>query len=198
VEDESRGTQTRRAIVAAAIERFGRDGYRATSVTAVARDIGLGPTATYPYFPTKEALFFSAIDDDVAGVVAEAFTSRGGAPHLPEWPAETLQAAFASLDKHPLARRILAGLEPEVASRVLDTPALAEAWSLLAGRLRAGQDAGHVRSDIAVDGLASGLIGLLLAVLAAGVRFGLGHDRANLEAMMQTLHASIVSSVGTR
>lgn len=34
----SKGARTRQAILAAAIARFGRDGYRATSVADIARD----------------------------------------------------------------------------------------------------------------------------------------------------------------
>ena len=35
---ETKGAQTRRAILQAAIIRFGRDGFRATSVADIARD----------------------------------------------------------------------------------------------------------------------------------------------------------------
>ena len=48
------------ADLAAAIERFGRDGFRATSVADIARDAGVGGTVAYSYFPNKEALFLAA------------------------------------------------------------------------------------------------------------------------------------------
>lgn len=189
---DGRGAQTRRAIVAAAIERFGRDGFRSTSVTSVARDVGLGPTATYPYFATKESLFFEAVDEDISGVMEKIFAGVGLEPQDPEWPGATLAAAFGALESHPLASRILAGLEPGVASRVLETQALTDARSRLAESLRLGQDARAVRTDIAAGDLAAGLVGLLLAVLAAGLRFGLGHGGDGIDAMMRTLHASVV------
>ena len=49
-----------------------RDGYRATSVTDIARDANLSSTAAYVYFPNKEALFIAAVDEDAAGVVNAA------------------------------------------------------------------------------------------------------------------------------
>ena len=57
----SKGEQTRQAILGAAIARFGRDGFRATSVADIARDAGIGGTVTYTYFPNKEALFMAAL-----------------------------------------------------------------------------------------------------------------------------------------
>ena len=56
----TKGEQTRRAILRAAITRFGRDGFRATSVADIARDAGVGGTVAYAYYPNKEALFLAA------------------------------------------------------------------------------------------------------------------------------------------
>jgi AcrR family transcriptional regulator len=187
-----RGEQTRQSILAAAIERFGRDGFRATAVTAIARDAGTAATAPYLYFPTKDALFLAAADDDTAGVVSEIFADTAVHPSEAVWPGLTMAAAMTSLERHPLARRILAGLEPDAAARLLEAPALAEARKLLATTLAAGQEDGRVRSDIGADELAGGLVGILLALLAAGVRFGLGGQGPQLEAVLSTIHASMV------
>ena len=62
----SKGAQTRQHILAAAIARFGRDGFRSTSVADIARDAGVGGTVAYAYFPNKEALFLAAVDEDAA------------------------------------------------------------------------------------------------------------------------------------
>ena len=71
----SKGAQTRRAILEAAIARFGRDGYRATSVADIARDASVGGTVAYAYFSNKEALFLAAVDEDVAEVISEGVAS---------------------------------------------------------------------------------------------------------------------------
>jgi len=68
---ESKGAQTRRAILSSAIARFGREGYRATSVADIARDAAVGGSVAYAYFPNKEALFLAAVDEDAAGVIDE-------------------------------------------------------------------------------------------------------------------------------
>src|SRR3954468_18237529 len=79
--DRSKGEQTRQAILTAAIYRFGRDGYRATSVADIARDAGVGGTVAYAYFPSKEALFLAAIDEDAAAVIQEGLFSVVDGPH---------------------------------------------------------------------------------------------------------------------
>src|SRR4051794_12471501 len=41
-------------ILAAATERFGRDGYEDTKWADIASDVGVGPTALYHYFESKQ------------------------------------------------------------------------------------------------------------------------------------------------
>src|SRR6185503_7405659 len=123
-----KGEQTRTAILAAAIARFGRDGYRATSVADIARDAGVGGTVAYAYFPNKEALFLAALDEDAAAVVHEGMSSvlEGPAVGAEDWRQMLLFTLVEAVDRHPLARRLLAGLEPDVTDRVLEIPALTE------------------------------------------------------------------------
>jgi TetR/AcrR family transcriptional regulator, cholesterol catabolism regulator len=49
-------------ILAAAIERFGRDGYEHTKWADIAADVGVGPTALYHYFESKRHCLFVIMD----------------------------------------------------------------------------------------------------------------------------------------
>src|SRR5690349_13505057 len=102
----TKGEQTREAILHAAIARFGRDGYRATSVADVARDAGVGGTVTYAYFPNKEALFLAAIDEDAAAVISEGLTSVMGHPGLPDWRQMLIFTLIDAVNAHPLTKRV--------------------------------------------------------------------------------------------
>src|SRR5271166_6916186 len=82
---ETKGAQTRRAILQAAITRFGRDGFRATSVADIARDAAVGGTVAYAYFPNKEALFLAAVDEDAAAVIEEGLDSTLDKFNVREW-----------------------------------------------------------------------------------------------------------------
>src|ERR671915_29453 len=110
---QSKGAQTRQAILQAAIARFGREGYRATAVADIARDAGVGGTVAYAYFPNKEALFLAAIDEDAARVIDEGVTTVAGRPDIAAWRQTLIFTLVEALERHPLARRLLAGREPE-------------------------------------------------------------------------------------
>src|SRR6202050_1103753 len=81
----AKGAQTRKAILDAAIARFGREGYRSTSVADIARDAAVGGTVAYAYFPNKEALFFAAVDEDAAGVIHEGLSVAFAETNIPNW-----------------------------------------------------------------------------------------------------------------
>jgi AcrR family transcriptional regulator len=170
--EAGKGAQTRRAILDAAIARFGREGYRATAVADIARDAGVGGTVAYAYFPSKEALFLAAVDEDAAGVISEGVNSVLDDPDRSDWRQTLIFTLVGAVEQHPLARRLLAGLEPEVTERVLEIPALAELRKACAERLRTEQAAGSVRVDIDAATIANGLVSIVLSLLMSVVQLG--------------------------
>jgi AcrR family transcriptional regulator len=166
-----KGERTRQALLDAAVERFARDGYRATSVAEIARDVGLSGTAAYAYFPNKQALFVAAVDQDTAGVIGEAWEEAdtdAGAKGIETLLPDLLQ----SLDRHLLARRILAGLEPDFTVRLLAIPALDELRRSSRQALLARQARGAVRADIDGEEIATGMIAITVSLLMALVQTG--------------------------
>jgi AcrR family transcriptional regulator len=168
----SKGELTRRAILDAAIARFGRDGYRATSVADIARDASVGGTVAYAYFPNKEALFLAAVDHDAAAVIVEGVSHILEDLENDDWRRTLVFTLIDAVDRHPLARRLLAGLEPEVTARVMDIPALHELRKACAERLRTEQASGRVRPDIDAVAVANGIVTICLSLLRAVVQIG--------------------------
>jgi AcrR family transcriptional regulator len=168
-----KGAQTRQAILDAAIERFGRDGYRATSVADIARDASVGGTVAYAYFAGKEALFLAAIDEDAAAVIREGLSSVLADESLDaDWRQQLIFTLVGAVERHPLAKRLLAGREPEVTERVLEIPALAELRKAVAERIRSEQVAGRVRADIDAAVVGNGIVSIMLSLLMAVVQVG--------------------------
>ena len=168
----AKGEQTRTAVLDAAIARFGRDGYRATSVADIARDAGVGGTVAYAYFPNKEALFLAAVDEDAAAVIDEGASTLRTGSSIDDWRQGLLFTLVTALDRHPLARRLLAGLEPEVTGRVLGIPALSELRKEVAERLRTEQASGEVRADVDAAEMADGIVSIVLSLLMSVVQIG--------------------------
>jgi AcrR family transcriptional regulator len=168
----SKGERTRRAVLDAAIARFGRDGYRGTSVAEIARDARLSGTAAYVYFPNKEALFLAAVDEDAAAVVDEGLASLTDAVDLDHWRGTLIFTLLSALERHPLARRVLTGLEPEFTVRLITIPALEQLRKECGERIAAQQLAGQVRADIDPRQVANGLVTIVLSLLMSLLQTG--------------------------
>jgi AcrR family transcriptional regulator len=193
----SKGELTRQAILSAAIERFGRDGYRATSVARIARDADVGGTVAYAYFPNKEALFLAAVDHDAAGVIDEGVTHLIENPDADDWRGTLIFTLVDAVDDHPLARRLLAGLEPEVTDRVMEIPALTELRKVCAERLRTEQAAGTVRGDIDPVAVANGLVSICLSLLMSVVQIGASGLSAYADDISAVFDAALDPPSGT-
>lgn len=168
----TKGEQTRHAILRAAIARFGRDGYRSTSVADIARDAGVGGTLAYAYFPNKEALFLAALDEDAAGVISEGVSSLLEEQDLAPWRETLIVALVDAVERHTLARRVLSGLEPHVTARMLEIPAMTELRKALTERLRSDQAAGRVRRDLDTPAIANGAVIIVVSLLMSVLQFG--------------------------
>jgi AcrR family transcriptional regulator len=98
----------RREILIAATERFGRDGYEDTKWADIAADVGVGSTALYHYFESKQQCLYLIIDQAI-----EDFRIRlleASAEHRDD-PAAALVAAmeacFELTEREVLRNRLL-------------------------------------------------------------------------------------------
>ena len=187
----SKGEMTRRDILRAAVARFGRDGYRATSVADIARAAGVGGTVPYAYFANKEALFLAAVDEDAAAVIHRGLDGLFEGAVLPDWQETLLVTLLGAVEEHALARRLLAGLEPEVTPRVLQIPALEELRGVCAQRLAADQVAGTVRPDIDPATTAQGVVAIVMSLLMSVVQLGLDATNPYAASVAAVLEAAI-------
>ena len=97
----------REEILAAATDRFGRDGYEDTRWADIASDVGVGPTALYHYFESKQHCLYVIMDRALADFrhrFAELTVSRPD--HLAALVA-VLEDCFALRDPDVLRLRVL-------------------------------------------------------------------------------------------
>lgn len=187
---DTKGERTRRAILSVATEQFATVGFRGASVPAIAREVGVSPSAVYAYFDSKAQLFDEAVDDDVAGLLADA---------LPDVLAGTFDRDFVSvfqrllenLGRHPLAERILEGHEDSGVERLVVLPAEAQVQRGLADALRAGQADGTVRRDIDPDTMAAGLEAVVIALLIATLQTRGRVDSSHARGVIAVLDAAL-------
>lgn len=174
---ETKGERTRRRLLELAVRRFADDGYRATSVSAIAREAGISQAAVYAYFANKGALFEAAVDLDAAELIAGARAELDEDLPLVELIPGLLLHLRLGVEDHRLARRVLAGQEPDVVHRLADLPALQDITAELAGLLADAQARHELTIDVDTDSLALGIETVVLSLLMTGVQVPIEADR---------------------
>jgi AcrR family transcriptional regulator len=165
----TKGERTRQRLLALAIEHFGNQGHRVTSVSEIARAAGLTQAAVYAYFDNKDALFVAAVDADATALVIDAHDAVAGTT-VRRLMQAFLVGLYLGLEDHPLTRRVLAGQEPEVLPRLIDLPAIRMATRLIVEDMVAGQQAGEVRTDVDLAVLGNGIEAMIVSLLLATVQ----------------------------
>jgi len=168
---ETKGERTRRRLLELAIDRFGARGYRSTSVSEIARAAGLTQAAAYAYFAGKEDLFVAAVDADASALIDGAYAGVAELA-LPQLFPSFIVALSADLPAHPLARRVLAGREPEVIARLVELPAMQTVTARMETRVRKAQAAGTVGANVDAAKLCAGIEAIVVALLLSMVQIG--------------------------
>lgn len=170
----AKGTATRQRILDAAVARFASQGFRDTTVAAVARDAGVTAPAVHAYFGSKQELFHAAFEYDVTPVLAALY--GGGGPGrtlaLDSTAAQhgLVPRVAAQFALHPLAMRVLEGNEPEHTADLMALPAVIEAHDQLTRRVAEDQQVGALRDDLPAGALADALETLVFALLLGPVQ----------------------------
>jgi AcrR family transcriptional regulator len=113
---QSRGAK-RDEIVAAATERFGRDGFEDTKWADIAADVGVGPTALYHYFESKQHCLYVIMDQAIEGFRDrfDALTVEAGDPV--EAIVAVIEDCFALSESDVQRNRVLVAEQGLLSSR---------------------------------------------------------------------------------
>lgn len=75
----SSGEKTEAAIRAAAIDLIAKHGFEAVSMRDMAKEVGVGAAAFYRYFPNKEELLFTLMEEHMTNLIASWNSARPAA-----------------------------------------------------------------------------------------------------------------------
>jgi len=97
----------RQEILAAATRRFGRDGYEHTKWADVAADVGVGPTALYHYFESKQHCLHVIMDEAIEDFRARFVELISGTQQPLNGLAAVLEDCFDLTEQDVLRNRVL-------------------------------------------------------------------------------------------
>ena len=97
----------RTAIVAAAVDRFGSDGYEHTKWAAIADDVGIGQTALYHYFESKAHCLLTIMRLELTQSLSRFQDVTGSIDDPAQALALAVRSAYDGSARDALQRRIL-------------------------------------------------------------------------------------------
>lgn len=152
--------ETRQRLLDAALELFARHGFAATSVRAIAGEIGLRDSAIYAHFPDKQAIYQALLAEmgpvslaalDVAPEELSASEPRSALPRLVDRLVEAWAEPRALLFANVLLREGAGATGfggPDGLAGLVDA-----AVRKLSAPFRLWQERGLLRADVAVEQL---------------------------------------------
>ena len=177
-----RGRRTLRALLDAAAQEFGSNGFHATGITDITRRAGVALGSFYTYFASKEEIFRALVTDLSAQVKTHV------APHVQAAP-DSLSAERAALESY-----LAFVADRQLIYRIIDEAefvapdAYAEHYrssvGRIAARLQAGAERGEMRDGVgeveawAIVGM-NVFLGLRYGVWNSGEEMGDVAARAN-------------------
>jgi AcrR family transcriptional regulator len=97
----------RSAIVAAAVDRFGSDGYEHTKWATIADQVGIGQTALYHYFESKAHCLLTIMRLELTLSLARFQEVTGSIEDPAQALAQAVRSAYEGSARDALQRRIL-------------------------------------------------------------------------------------------
>jgi AcrR family transcriptional regulator len=101
------GGAKRAEILVAATERFGRDGYEHTKWADIAADVGVGPTALYHYFESKQHCLHEILLEAIEDFQARFAAATSGTTDPVASIVEVTRAFFRLSEHEVLRNRVL-------------------------------------------------------------------------------------------
>ena len=125
----------RHDILAAATRRFGRDGYEHTKWADVAADVGVGPTALYHYFESKQHCLYVIMAEAIEDFHLRFVAVTAPAPDPLEALAAVLRDCFDLTEQEIMRNRVLVS-EQGLLGLPRSSPREEEARQVARGRRR--------------------------------------------------------------
>lgn len=183
----------REQIANAALAIVAAGGLRALSMTALARRVGLAPSAIYRHFPNKDAVLAAALERFRDAVLKNVRTVCDETPKSLERLHRLLvRQARLIRDNATIMPRMAFAEDASARGRDLAASVLGEFLAAMTEIVREGQSVGEIRRDVSAGTVALMVFGILQpAALVWHLRRGQFDVARHVEEGWQTLRRGI-------
>lgn len=133
-------------IIRSAIHAFSAADFKDVSLAAIAEGVGLVPQAFYRYFANKSELFEAAWIFDVDEIHHEVLAKLAPLA-LPSLTGDFWKTYQASVESHPLAKKVMASRQSDLLDKFASLVSTAELMKKIESDLVEGQRLGILRQD---------------------------------------------------
>ncbi len=98
---EAKKRKTKKAILSAAIELFGKNGFEQTSIAQLAKTAGVGKGTVYSYFKTKQDILQAFCDDELEFIHEQLTSKTNEAAPVLEQLITIFMAEFEYVTRNP-------------------------------------------------------------------------------------------------
>jgi AcrR family transcriptional regulator len=165
---EEKKKRTKKAILAAAVELFGKHGFEKTSIAQLARAAGVGKGTVYSYFKTKQDILQAFCDEELEFIHERLTSESDTSQHVLEQMVTIYLAEFTYVTRNPEFGRIY--LQESVFPRqTLDHYSEQENryFEVIFPIIKNAQDRGELRPDLELLHICGHFFALYLLVLHA-------------------------------
>lgn len=147
-----RNERSRRAILTAALELLSENGYADLTIEAIAGRAGVGKQTIYRWWRGKGAVVLEALVENTAGAEPATLPDTGDVRADLRTVVRATVAEFADPKLSATTRAItIETLADEVLAEQVRDRLLRPQLDAVRARLRGGQDAGQIRTDLDLD-----------------------------------------------
>ena len=188
----ARGRRTLRALLDAAAQEFGNNGFHATGITDITRRASVALGSFYTYFTSKEEIFRALVTDLSEQVRAHVGPYVQAAPDALAAERVALESYLGFVSEQQLIYRIID--EAEFVAPDAYANHYRSTVARIAARLEAGAARGELREGVGeVEAWAIAGMNVFL-----GLRYGVWGDGTDMADVLARAHALVADGLGRR
>lgn len=192
---EQKKKKTKKAILEAAIELFGTNGFEKTSISQLAKKAGVGKGTVYSYFNTKQDILQAYCDDELEYIHEQLTSKSDQNTHVLDQMVTIFMAEFEYLRRNPEFGRLYMQEIVFPKKELLEKHNEQENkyFEMIFPIIKSAQQRGELRQDMELLHICGHFYALYLLLVHAWYSGLIDHE--NAEDALRTLFTQVINGI---